>query len=234
MRAVTYGWLARLPTLQHGWSLFLRFIRVCTTASRDIRACLLGGNSHLQVLAVKQLLKAVLCRDSRTIDRWSAGVAHHVFALRGAFMRMSWQSRSSALSTLSVTGLTRPQRPCDPSFSASSLMRPGAGCTAVLRSARFYGCGIQLSDLYRASLVPLALQEPWLLESCCFFCVVAGLSLSVLDLLVREPRAAGGWVVKLAFLTSLSEYTWPRSWHCRPSGVSAGIEVPPASSRLMF
>ena len=84
MPAVAYGWLARAPTLQQAWSLFSqvrRGDRVCQTANRFIRACLLGGNSHLEVLAAKHLLKAVVSRSSRTIQRWSAGTGHPVFVL---------------------------------------------------------------------------------------------------------------------------------------------------------
>ena len=93
MPAVSYGWLARAPTLQHAWSLFSQVRsggRVCRLASRFIRACLLGGNSQLEILAAKHLLKAVLCRDSRSIECWSAGVGHPVCVLRGALMRMGW------------------------------------------------------------------------------------------------------------------------------------------------
>ena len=93
MPNASFWWLARVPTQQEAWQLWAQVWRrdgVCRLANRFTRAIVLGGCSHLELLAVKHLLSAVMSLASRAIDRWSGDRGHPVFALRGALRKLGW------------------------------------------------------------------------------------------------------------------------------------------------
>ena len=240
MPAVAYGWLARAPTLQQAWSLFSqvrRGDRVCKTANRFIRACLLGGNSdsHLEILAAKHLLKAVTARDSRTIEK-CAGVGHPVYVLRGVLMRMKWHS-------------PRPWLFRHPAGYCLDLRRPVTRgeadrlCHVLRASCAWTGIGMSV----RTGLICLLLQcgpsfgplTSTRLVSCPEVCCSHGRLGHWKHVVVQCPHRPGpqsrepscpwagrcGWVVKPASLTSLQgvrraqeralQALWAERWDCR-------------------
>jgi hypothetical protein len=58
-----------------------------------IRALFLGGNSHLEVLAVKQLLGAVASSVDRSIARWNGPPGSPVRTLRQALKNLGFSTR---------------------------------------------------------------------------------------------------------------------------------------------
>ena len=89
MPQASYGWVSRLPTVaatSNLWSAVRRGDGRCAMANKHIRALFLGGNSHLEVLAVKHLLGAVASSDNRSIARWNGPPGSPVRTLRRALL----------------------------------------------------------------------------------------------------------------------------------------------------
>ena len=62
-------------------------------ANKHVRALFLGGNSHLEVLAVKHLLGAVASSVNRSVARWKGPLGSPVRLLRKALSDVGFSSR---------------------------------------------------------------------------------------------------------------------------------------------
>ena len=96
MPQASYGWVSRLPTVAAAsrlWSSVRRGDGKCFMANKHIRALFLGGNSHLEVLAVKHLLGAVAGSVDRSLARWNGPPGSPVRTLRQALKDLGFSSR---------------------------------------------------------------------------------------------------------------------------------------------
>ena len=96
MPQASYGWVSRLPTvsaMSSLWSCVRRGEGKCFVANKHVRALFLGGNSHLEVLAVKHLLGAVASSVGRSVARWNGPPGSPVRTLRKALSDFGFSSR---------------------------------------------------------------------------------------------------------------------------------------------
>ncbi|CAE7256390.1 CACNA1B [Symbiodinium sp. CCMP2592] len=93
MPKASYGWFGRRPTQAETWKLWAQVRRgdgVCRLANKFIRGILLGGCSHLELLATRHLLSAVTASDDRSVQRWNGPRGHPVHTLRGSLLDQGW------------------------------------------------------------------------------------------------------------------------------------------------
>ena len=115
MPQASYGWVSRLPTVAAAfrlWSNVRRGDGKCFMANKYIRALFLGGNSHLEVLAVKHLLGAVASSVDRSIARWNGPPGSPVRTLRQALKNLGFSTRRPWVFSHQVTQNLNLIQPC--------------------------------------------------------------------------------------------------------------------------
>ena len=112
---VSYGWLAKLPTLGETkklWSTIKRGQRTGLMANAWIRAIIFGGVHHLDCVTATQLLRIVSALFAKGWVNWSSTAGCPVHSLRNWLKNRGWKEKGQQHWAHGCGLLERSVRPC--------------------------------------------------------------------------------------------------------------------------
>ncbi|CAJ1442836.1 unnamed protein product, partial [Effrenium voratum] len=88
-----YGWMSRLPTLsmcQGIWSAIRAGHNTMLVANKDLRAMVMGGHCHLDIVAAIQLMRVVVALRKAGLAAWDDPKGSAVSTLRAWMLEHGW------------------------------------------------------------------------------------------------------------------------------------------------